>query len=31
VRVVPSLAESVGDAEDVTWKLHLNVPVEIDA
>jgi hypothetical protein len=30
VRVVPSLAGSVGVAEDATWKLHLNVPVEID-
>jgi hypothetical protein len=31
VRVVPSLADSVGHAEDATWRLQLNVPVEIDA
>jgi predicted transcriptional regulator of viral defense system len=31
VRVVPSLADSVGRAEDATWRLQLNVPVEIDA
>ncbi len=30
-RVVPSLADSVSHAEDATWKLQLNVPVEIDA
>jgi hypothetical protein len=33
VRVVPSLADSVGHAEDAcaTWRLKLNVPVEVDA
>lgn len=31
VRVVPSLADSVSHAEGTTWKLQLNVPVEIDA
>jgi predicted transcriptional regulator of viral defense system len=31
VRVVPRLADTVGHAEDATWKLRLNVPVEIDA
>jgi predicted transcriptional regulator of viral defense system len=31
VRVVPSLADSTGHAEDATWKLELNVTVEIDA
>jgi hypothetical protein len=31
VRIVPSLAGSVGEAEDPTWTLLLNVPVEIDA
>ncbi|MCC6163660.1 MAG: hypothetical protein IT182_09960 [Acidobacteria bacterium] len=30
-RIVPSLAASVGDGESHAWKLHLNVPVEIDA
>ena len=31
VRLVSSLAGSVGQAEDPTWRILLNVPVEIDA